>query len=85
MKQIFGNGQMNPQKLNREKYNYNSQSKKPPKAMVVSPKKKQLEPIKQFSPPKNPYQAVPEDDLEKAIFDLQDVKNTYMNETKEFE
>lgn len=28
---------------------------------------------------------MPEDDLEKAIFDLQDVKNSYVNEQKEFE
>ena len=27
----------------------------------------------------------PEDDLEQAIFDLQDVKNNYLNEQKEFE
>jgi len=26
-----------------------------------------------------------DDELEKAIFDLQDVKNTYINEQKEFE
>ena len=28
---------------------------------------------------------LPEDDLEKAIFDLQDVKNSYINEQKEYE
>jgi len=29
--------------------------------------------------------ADPLDDIEKAIFDLQDVKNSYVNEQKEFE
>lgn len=29
--------------------------------------------------------AGPDDELEKAIFDLQDVKNTYLNEQKDFE
>ena len=80
---------MQPQKINRDNYNYNSKPKKPPKPsnykeplnVLSSPKKsKQLEPINQ-----NPYEANPSDDLEKAIFDLQDVKNSYLNEQKEFE
>ena len=67
MKQIFGNKQLQPQKLNRENYNYNSKPKKPPKPIVsTTPKKTSV-----LEPLKNPYtNETPGDDLEKAIFDL---------------
>ena len=94
MKQIFGNQRLQPHKVNRDQGFPAANSRALPNSVKSqqqsTPSQHPLKVNPQAYSSENPTlmrsSKIDEDDVvQKAIFDLQDVKNTYINDQKEFE